>query len=128
MISRLDIILSTFFSKIALVTEKLQRQESDRPTFLSHSVAACIQLVGPTSKSTSSSNHINNAMGIGGQREGAKASVEKQYAHTNVIDTLEVTCTTGVRTRVTIFVDTVTLCAGACSLPSKPSQLCCSLA
>ena len=28
-------------------------------------------------------------MGIGGQREGAEASVEKQYAHTNVIDTLE---------------------------------------
>ena len=39
-------------------------------------------------------------MGIGGQREGAEASVEKQYAHTNVIDTLEVTCTTGNRTRV----------------------------
>ena len=37
-------------------------------------------------------------MGIGGQREGAEASVEKQYAHTNVIDTLEVTCTTGSRT------------------------------
>ena len=34
-------------------------------------------------------------MGIGGQREGAEASLEKQYAHTNVIDTLEVTCTTG---------------------------------
>ena len=44
---------------------------------------------------------IINAMGIGGQREGAEASVEKQYVHTNVIDTLEVTCTTGVRTRVT---------------------------
>ena len=28
-------------------------------------------------------------------------SVEKQYVHTNVIDTLEVTCITGVRTRVT---------------------------
>ena len=40
-------------------------------------------------------------MGIGGQREGAEASVEKQYVHTNVIDTLEVTCITGVRTRVT---------------------------
>ena len=40
-------------------------------------------------------------MGIGGQREGAEASVEKQYAHTNVIDTLEVTCTTRNRTRVT---------------------------
>ena len=40
-------------------------------------------------------------MGIGGQREGAEASVEKQHAHTNVIDTLEVTCTTGNRTRVT---------------------------
>ena len=24
-------------------------------------------------------------MGIGGQREGAEASVEKQYVHTNVI-------------------------------------------
>ena len=40
-------------------------------------------------------------MGIGGQREGAGASVEKQYVHTNVIDTLEVTCITGVRTWVT---------------------------
>ena len=40
-------------------------------------------------------------MGIGGQREGAEASVEKQYAHTNVIDTLEVTCTTGNRNRAT---------------------------
>ena len=39
-------------------------------------------------------------MGTGGQREGAEASVEKQYAHTNVIDTLEVTCTTGNRNRV----------------------------
>ena len=29
------------------------------------------------------------------QREGAEASVEKQYAHTNVIETLEVTWTTG---------------------------------
>ena len=34
--------------------------------------------------------HTNNAMGIGGQREGAEASVEKQYAHTNVIDTLDI--------------------------------------
>ena len=54
-----------------------------------------------TGRAQTSRQNRSNAMGIGGQREGAEASVEKQYVHTNVIDTLEVTCSTRVRTRVT---------------------------